>query len=354
MSQNFTDLNQDPKLAEWLASLKKDVQAKQERAAKRSEGGSGSQEREEVIRLPRIDMSRKFYQNEGKTYPEFQGSVSLLPVPFKGERVIELNNVYKCWCPVNDDWSRGFMYRILPEEFYPEGPIRNRIHALRSKLAEATKGKTPKLTWKECKRQNMSLMLGLVINHRNTKGDQVSSTLFGGDTIVEHRNVPALIIFPNNKVKTAIQNDLDMKPDPVPFALRVYADTPLAERKGWLTVRFADTSGGGFGYDVTATTDIVNPIVMPDGILPKDFNAEDERVKLLSTTDPIRHILDNYQVGEGDGVYYNEDTLARLESAVQFFINKADAKRMKGEGKSVDEIASELKVSTDDVATYLK
>lgn len=349
---NFTDLNQDPQLASWLASLKKDVQAKQERAAKRSEGGSGSGEpKEEVIRLPRIDMSRKFRQADGKTFPEFQGTISFLPIPFKGERVIELNNVYKCWCPINDDWSRGFMYRILPEEFYPEGPIRNRIHAIRAKLQPALKSN--KLTWKECKRQNFSLMLGLVINHRNTKGDQVASTLFGGDTIVEHRNVPALIIFPNNKVKTAIQTDLDMKPDPVPYAMRVYADTPLAERKGWLSINFADDTQG-FGYKVTATTDIINPIVMPNGILPVDFNYEDERVKLLTTTDPIRHILDNYQVGDGDGVYYNEDTLTRLESAVQFFLNRADAKAMKSEGKTPEEIAASLGISVEDVNNLLK
>jgi hypothetical protein len=351
MDQNLTDLSQNPELASWLASLKKDVQAKQERAAKRNEGNGGSEQREEVIRLPRIDMSRKFYQSEGKTYPEFQGTISILPISYKNERVIELNRVYKCWCPVNDDWSRGFMYRILPDEYYPEGNIRNRIHALRTKLQAALDAN--KLSWKECKRQNISLMLGLVINHRNTKGDQVSSTLFGGDTIVEHRNVPALIIFPNNKLKTAIQSDLDMKPDPIPFAMRVYADVPLKDRKGWLTVKFTDASQG-FGYDVSANTDIINPIVMPNGILPTDFNYDDERVKLLETTDPIRHILDTYQVGEGDGVYYNEESLTRLEGAVSFFINRADAKKLKADGKTPEEIAAELGVTVDDVANLLK
>lgn len=311
---NLNDINSNPELAAWLNGLKTKVAEKAERSAKRGEGGSN----EPRIFLPMIDMSKKFYQKNGKTYPEMQGTISILPVSYKGERVTEVANILRCWCPGDDAWSWGFMYRILPDEYYPEGDIRNRIHACREKLSAMLK--SGKISWKECKRQTISCVLGYVISHRNTKGDLISSKLFGGEDLIEHKNVPALVLLPNGKVQTAIQTDLEMKPNAVPYAMACYSDTPLAERKGWMTVKFVDATQG-FGYDVTVTTDLLNPVIMPNGLLPNDFNAEDERIKLLYETDPVYMLLDWHQRGE-NGVYYTEETLKRLEAFVKYLDEK--------------------------------
>lgn len=310
--ENLTDINLNPELAAWLAGLKEKVAEKQEKAAKRGESGDGNGEPR--IYLPTIDMSKKFRQSNSKTYPEFQGSVSLLPVAYGGDRVTEINGVLRCWCPANDDWSYGFTYKILPDDMYP-AEVKDRIVAIRKKLSEMLKSK--KISWKECKRGSVTLILGLIINHRNTKNDLIASNLYGGDTLVEHKYVPALIICPNGKVQTAIQNDLDMKPNAVPYAMACYSNDPLTERKGWMSIKFTDATQG-FGYDVTVSTELANPIVMPDGILPKDFNPEDERVKLLYNTDPVYQYLDWRQRGE-NGAYWNEESLSRLEMVVKYF-----------------------------------
>jgi hypothetical protein len=312
---NLNDINANPELAQWLASLKSKVAEKAEKAAKR---GESSDSGEPKIFLPTIDMSKKFYQNNGKTYPEMQGTVSLLPVSFKGERVTEIPNVLRCWCPGDDDWNFGFNYKILPESYYPEGEVRNRIKVVRDKLQAMMK--SGKITWKECKRGSTTLILGLVIQHRNTKGDLISSPLFGGDTLVEHKYVPALVVCPNGKVQTAIQDDLDTKTNAIPYAMACYSDEPLANRKGWMAIKFTDASKG-FGYDVTVNTELANPIVMPEGILPKDFNLEDERVKLLYTTDPIYQYLDWHQRGE-NGEYWNDRTLNYLEGVTKYWEEK--------------------------------
>ena len=307
--ENLNDINSNPELAAWLAGLKKTVA---EKAARRTESSGSNEPR---IFLPSIDMSKKFRQVGGKTYPEFQGTISLLPVAYKGDRVTEINGILKCWCPTDDDWSSGFTYKILPESMYPEGEVRNRIAAIRSRLSKMLKD--GKISWKECKQGSVTLILGLVINHRNTKNDLIASKLFGGDTVVEHKYVPALVICPNGKVQTAIQNDLDTKTNAIPYAMSCYSNDPLTERKGWMAIKFTDASKG-FGYDVTVSTELTNPIVMPDGLLPKDFNAEDERVKLLYTTDPVYEYLDWRQRGEG-GAYWNDNSLTRLEGAVKYF-----------------------------------
>jgi len=314
--ENLNDIKSNPELAAWLAGLKEKVAEKAEKAAKRGESGEGGGEPR--IYLPVIDMSKKFRQVNGKTYPEFQGTISLLPVAHKGERVTEINNILRCWCPANDDWSFGFTYKILPETFYPEGEVRERIANIRKKLSEMLKSN--KIGWKECKRGSATLILGLVIQHRNTKNDLISSNLYGSDQLVEHKYVPALIICPNGKVQTAIQNDLDTKTNAVPYALACYSNDPLTERKGWMAIKFTDATQG-FGYDVTVSTELANPIVMPDGLLPKDFNPEDERVKLLYETDPIYQYLDWRQRGE-NGAYWAEDSLRRLEAVVKYFEDK--------------------------------
>jgi hypothetical protein len=302
------NLESDPKLAEWLASLKSKV-------AEKASSGRSSEGSKSEIYLPVIDMSKKFYQNNNKTYPEMQGTISILPVSYKGERVTEISGILKCWCPANDDWSFGFSYKILPPDMYPEGPIRDRIIKCRSILNQLTKDK--KISWKECKTQTISIILGYVIMHRNTKGDLISSNLFGGDTIVEHKNVPAIVLCPNGKVLGAVQSDLDMKPNPIPYAMACYSDGPLASRKGWMAIKFTN-SPKSFGYDVSVTTELVNPIVMPDGILPKDFNEEDDqRIQLLKTVDPIYQVLDWHQRGK-NGEYYNEESLTRLESYINW------------------------------------
>lgn len=305
------ELNQDPSLKAWLDGLKKDVE---ERKAHSSSQGGGSSERQ--VRLPIINMGNKFYQGKNRTYPEMQGSIQVLPVPFNGSRVTELNRVFKLWCPSDEQWSSGFTYHLLPDHFYPEGEVRSKVAELRSKLNAMMK--SGEVSWKKCGIKNFTLILGLVISHRNTKKDIVASNLYGGDELIQHVNVPALIVCPNAKVQSAIQDDLDLKTNAIPYAMACYSNAPIKERKGWMAIKFTD-SATNKGYDVSVTTEIANPITMPDGILPPDFNEEDERVKLLYTTDPIKRFLDYRQVGEGDGVYYNETTLKLLEQ----FINSA-------------------------------
>jgi hypothetical protein len=96
-----------------------------------------------------------------------------------------------------------------------------------------------------------------------------------------------------------------------------YSDGPLASRKGWMAIKFT-SSAKAFGYDVSVTTELVNPIVMPDGILPKDFDEEsDPRIKLLKTVDPIYQVLDWHQRGKS-GEYYNDESLTRLESYINW------------------------------------
>lgn len=307
------NLNENPELAAWLESLKADVDKKKQNSARNEHSD------EPRVFLPIIDMGKKFFQGKNKTYPEMQGSINILPVPYKGNRVTEISNVYKCWCPSNDDWSEGFMYKILPNEYYPEGEVRNRIDSIRKRLKALMDSK--KIDWKTCKRQTYTLILAYVIMHRNTKGDIVSSTLFGGDTIVEHKYVPALILCPNGKVQTAIQNDLDMKPNAIPYAMACYSDSPLKERKGWVAIKFTDATKG-FGYDVTVTTELLNPIIMPDGIIPDNVDVDDERTKLLYSVDPVKMILDKRQAPRDKDEYYTLDSINRLESFVKYLEDK--------------------------------
>jgi hypothetical protein len=315
------NLNDNPELAKWLDSLRKDVEAKKEaKAARGSEGGDQSQRQ---ARLPLINMGKKMSQVKDKTYPEQQGTITLLPVSYKGNRTVEINRYFSVWAPTDDNWSASYQYLILPEEYYPEGEVREKIINARKVCAEFIKSH-PNDAWKSVKRKSATLILGYVLNHRNTKGDVVVSNLYGDGELHEHKNFPALIVFPNAKVNTAIQDDLDKKPDFVPYAVGCYSDKPLAERQGFMTVKFTDSVGGGFGYDVSVSTDLVNPIVMPDGLFNgKEINWDDEYIKLLSTTDPIKRFMNWRQYDpEVEGKYYTDESLKRLDTAIDFIKSK--------------------------------
>lgn len=306
---DLNDLDQNPELKAWLEGLKKNVAEKSAKSQNRSDG-------ENFIRLPIIDMSKKFRQNNNKTYPEMQGSITILPVPYKGARVTEVTGTLRCWCPANDDWSYGFTYNILPLEFYPEGPVRDRIKIIRSRLESMLK--SGQISWKECKRGAVTLILSFVVMHRNTKGDIITSNLYGDDNLIEHKFVPALVVCPSGRVQEAIQTDLDNKVNPAPYAMACYSDAPLADRKGWMAISFKDVSKG-FGYDVKVTADILNPVIMPDGIIPSSVNLEDERIQLLYKTDPIFRFLDYKQTNKDTGEYFNDDSLNRLESVLSYW-----------------------------------
>lgn len=301
---DFTKID-NPELLEWLKSLETTV-------ASRETKREGNQERR--ITLPKINMSRKLTQTNNRTLPEFQGSINFLPISWDKQRVVELNNVYDIWCPRDDNWDTGFMYKVLEGQFYPEGEVRDKINAIREKLKEYIN--THRDDWKTVKRKNFTLIKGYVLIHRNTKGDIISSNLYGGDQLIEHKNVPALIICPVNRVQKAIMDDLNGKMNPVPYAAACYSDTPLNERQGWVSLTFKDKGNNAIGYDIKVTTDIINPAIMTDPIIPADFNPEDERVKLLLESDPIKEFLPNFQIGEGEKVYYNDDTLNRLVDRV--------------------------------------
>jgi hypothetical protein len=319
---NF-NLNENPELAKWLEGLKSKV-------AERATNSKSNDHVSDAVYLPVINMSKQFYQSQNKTYPEMQGTINILPVSYMGERVTEVNDIMKCWCPADSQWNSGFTYSILPPELYPES-VRPRFTEIRSKLNKLLTDK--KITWKECKRQSISVILGYVLMHRNTKGDLISSNLFDKDHISEHKNFPAIILCPNNRLLKAIQSDLDMKPNPIPYAVACYSDTPLADRKGWMSIKFV-SADKAFGYDVTVTTELANPIVMPDGILPKDFNPDDARIKLLYSTDPIYQVLDWHQRGK-DGEYWNEDSLTLLESYVNMLVGKHSDKVESSESKPI-------------------
>lgn len=307
--QNLSDLSQDPELAAWLDQLKKEATEKQ----------SNRQSKVDIVRLPLINMGKKFNQVNGVTYPEQQGSINFLPVPFNGQRVTELKDVLILkWVPTSDDWSTGRPYYILPDEFYPEGEIRTRIANARSKINSLLD--SGKISWQEASKKKFSLIKALVLVHKNTKGDVVVSNLYDKNTLTEHKYIPAVIVCPNLKVQTAIQNDLNQKINPIPYAIACYSDTPLKERKGWVSMTFKQ--GSGFGYDVTVSTDLVNPVINPEGIIPSDFNWDDPKVKLLETADPVREFIPNFQLGQD--CYWNEESLKRLEERVNDMVSKAE------------------------------
>lgn len=303
---DYSNIENNPELVEWLKSLEANVASKESNKPQRNE--------ESRIVLPKIRMNRKLTQLDNRTLPEFQGSINFLPVSWNNQRVIELNNVYDIWSPTAEDWSAGIMYKVLEPQFYPEGEIRDRIAAVRSKISNWMK--EHKDDWKTVKRKNFSLIKAFVLVHRNTKGDIVISNLYGGDELIEHRNIPALIICPVNRVQTAIQDDLNSKMNPVPFAISCYSDTPLKERQGWVSMTFKEKGGNAIGYNCTVTTDVVNPAIMPEGLIPNSVNFDDPRIKLLETCDPIKEFLPARQIGEGDQIYYNEETLKLLENRV--------------------------------------
>jgi len=312
MSENLMDLNQNPELAAWLKGLSEEVAKKESRKREKTEPS---------IFLPRINMGKKFRQVNGKNYPEMQGTITFLPKPYKGKRVIELPNVIELWCPADAEWNRGFTYRILPDEYYPEGEVRNRFKTIRDTLKSYENQGL--INWKQVKHRNYSLIKAFVIVHRNTKGDVVTSNLYGGDTLVEHKYVPALIVCPNLKINAEIQTDLNGKLNAVPFALACYSDTPFGDRKGWVTLTFKDSATNAFGYDVKIQTEVTNPAINPEGIVPQSVNLEDDRIKLLETEDPVRVLLDRIQLG--DDAYYNLDTLGYLESYVNWLRENANA-----------------------------
>lgn len=303
---DYSSLNDNPELLAWLNGLEAKVAERNARNESRNE--------ESKVFLPKIRMNQKFYQNNNRTYPEMQGSINFLPVIWKGQRVVELNKVVKVWCPADKDWSSGYMYNILSPDYYPEGEVRDKITALRDKALKLLD--SGKVDWHAVKRTSYSLIKAFVLIHRNSKGEIISSNLYGGDQVVEHKNVPAVIICPVNRIQEAIQNDLNSKVNPAPYALACYSDVPIQDRKGWVSMTFKEKGGGAIGYNISVSTELVNPMIMTDKLIPESVNLEDERFKLLFEADPIKVLLDRRQVGTEDGVYYNPESIELLQGYI--------------------------------------
>lgn len=307
MAENVNLGELTPEMKAWLEGLQKKVESRE----------SKSGDYEKVARLPHINMGKKFGQNNGKTYPEMQGSINFLPISFKNEQVMELQNVYDIWCPSNEDWSRGFMYKLLHQSLYP-AEMQTRIATIRGAIKELIDSNI--VTWQQVRQRSFSVMKGFVLMHRNTKGDIVMSDLYGNDQVTEHKYFPALLIFPTLKISGAIKADLDKKINPVPYAMAAYGDQPLNERKGWVSMTFK-TQANSIQYEVAVSTDLTNPVINPEGLIPSSVDLNTDLVAKLLECNPLTEFLPNIQTGD-NGEIYNEKTLALLESFVQSLFPK--------------------------------
>lgn len=307
MAENVNLGELTPEMKAWLDSLQKKVDTRE----------SKSSDYEKVARLPWINMGKKFSQNNNKTYPEMQGSINFLPISYKNEQVMELINVYDIWCPSNEDWSRGFKYKLLHQSQYPK-ELETRIATIRGAIKELCDSNI--VTWQQVRQRSFSLMKGFVLMHRNTKGDLVMSDLYSNDQVVEHKYFPALLVFPTLKISGSIKADLDKKINPVPYAMAAYGDQPLNERKGWVSMTFK-TQAGSIQYEVAVSTELVNPVINPEGLIPNSIDLNSELVVKLLECNPLTEFLPNIQLGE-NGEIFNDRTLTLLESYVQSLFPK--------------------------------